>query len=156
MYNIYYIMYISIHISCTYISLYLVSYDAIILICILSYEAQWPGFTPFPPLTLFLLRSSAWSTARVWRGGGGRPFWNSPSWESTLARTMKYQCCLLETPGTIITKETFPCRLLTKAFLLENTIFSKCLKEKDYENWRSMRGPGMSGPLFFQAKICIL
>lgn len=60
-------MYISIHISCTYISLYLVSYDAIILIRILSYEAQWPGFTPFPPLTLFLLRSSAWSMARAWQ-----------------------------------------------------------------------------------------
>lgn len=75
-----------------------------------------------------------------------RSFWNSQSWESTVARTMRYQCCLLETPGTIITKETFPCRLLTKAFLLESTIFSKCLKEKDYKNRRSMRGPGMSGP----------
>lgn len=54
-----------IHIFCTYVYLYLVSYDATVLIHVLCYETQWPGFTPFPPLTLFLLRSSAWSIARM-------------------------------------------------------------------------------------------
>lgn len=48
-----------IHTFCTCVCLYLVSDDATVLIHVLSYEAQWPGFTPFPPLTLFLLRSSA-------------------------------------------------------------------------------------------------
>lgn len=46
-------------IFCTYVYLYLVSYDSTVLIHVLSYEAPWPGFTLFPPLTPFLLRSSA-------------------------------------------------------------------------------------------------
>lgn len=149
-----------IHIFCTYVYLYLVSYDATVLIHDLCYETQWPGFTPFPPLTLFLLRSSAWSIARM---GWGEAFLELSVLRKYFGNTHEIQALLFAADlRSRHHQETFPSSLLTKGFLLNNTICPKCLEEKDYENQWSMT-PGIKWEdlvcqvlLFFQANMSTL
>lgn len=104
MYNIYYIMYIwyiySAHICLSVFSLIwrYCSHPCSLLWNTVARIHSLPSTHTVPPQKFCLIHSQD--------GTGGRPFWNSQSWESTLAIPMRYKhCCLLQTSGAIITKK---------------------------------------------------
>lgn len=104
----------------------------------------------FPPFRLFLIRSS-WSMATAWQEGGlsetlslEKVLWQEP-WDTSVVVCWRPQ--EPSSPRKHSLTGSWP-----RPSSLKTLFFSKCLEEKDYENPRSMRGPGMSGPPLLPGK----